>query len=295
MVLTILVFAVCFSSVTCLRISSSTSFDKIPNIVWVTGEWDSDSEKLSEIEENFEPTFRVQRGKEKESLDRRALQKFGKWTPLGSQIRYFSDDDMDASVRRISEMLNAKGIKDVDKAYFNLRPGAYRADLWRLMVLWAEGGVYLDANLKLVRKLEDWIDYSNDELVLVEDKGATCECHAYWNAMMAAAPRNEYLEFAIKDIVRKIDLHYYGKDPLSITGPSALGYALEKQSNFPKNVRVDLAWNVRDCVDINGTLVATKDDHLHNLDPSSHYGPLWQNRQVYCDQKGPRVDNGKCG
>lgn len=289
-----------------IDLSTSISSHKIPNIVWVTGEWDSDSETLSEIKGDLEPNLVRFQGNAK-SL---AIAKFGKWTPLGSQIRYFSDENMDESVRNISAMLDAKGIRGVDKAYFNLRPGAYRADLWRLMVLWAEGGVYLDANIKLESKLEEWIDYSNDELVLVKDdpKGFGVETYqnllvenggveptAYWNAMMAAAPRNGYLENAIKDIVSNIHGHHYGTNPLSITGPLALGTSFTSQSNFPKNVRVELQLKEGHVQDKNNKMIATKNENLHHeFDPTMHYDPMWRNHQVYCDEKGPEVDKGKC-
>merc|ERR1719424_703109 len=125
---------------------------------------------------------------------------YGNWAPIGSYIRYFTDEDMDDAVRKISTMLAGRGIKDVDKAYFNLRPGAFRADVWRLVQLWAEGGVYLDANINLTCSLNEWIDFSNDELVVVTDTGVR---DGIWNAMMAAEPRNQYIESAIAHISRQ--------------------------------------------------------------------------------------------
>lgn len=100
-----LLFAVCFSPVASLRMSSSFSSDKIPNIVWVTGEWDFDSNKLNEIEGDIQPELGKFQGNTKagrhfrslansqafqklarKHLDWQAFQKFGKWMPLGSQI-----------------------------------------------------------------------------------------------------------------------------------------------------------------------------------------------------------------
>ncbi|CAK0789287.1 unnamed protein product [Prorocentrum cordatum] len=199
---------------------------------------------------------------------------------------------MDDSVRKISMLLAAKGITDVDKAYFNLRPGAFRADVWRLMQLWAEGGVYLDANINLTHELTYWIDFSNDELVVVRDTGVK---DGIWNAMMAAEQGNQYLQNALADITSHILTHYYGTNPLAITGPIALGSSFMKDHRYPNGLRRELEWKGGK---VNNTktaeVVAQKDEKLHDKDPSKHYDPMWRHHQVYCDQKGPTPDNGKC-
>jgi hypothetical protein len=223
-------------------------------------------------------------------------QKFEKWAPVGSHIRYFTDVDMDLSVRNISKMLEVRGIGGVDHAYFNLRPGAFRADVWRLMQLWADGGVYLDVNINLTRPLTDWIDFSHDELVIVTDTGVP---DGIWNAMMAAEQRNQYIERAIADITGHILQHYYGTNPLAITGPIALGLSVRFRPGYPRGLRRDLEWkdgkvtNVKES-DKDAAAVARKDETLHDKDPSKHYDPMWHNRQVYCDQRGPEPDRGKC-
>lgn len=225
---------------------------------------------------------------------------FSKWVPVGSYIRYLTDADMDNDVRNISKMLVAKGITDLEDSYFNLRPGAFRADVWRVMKLWAEGGVYLDANINLTRKLNDWINFSSDHLVVVRDRGAQlgiAGSYGYWNGMMAAEPHNKYLEHAISHIAGQLRKHYYGVNALAITGPVALGLAFRNVSvtGFPQGLRVPLDWQRGKVIDITTrAVIATKDQALHDKDPSKYYEPLWRHKQVYCDEKGPEPDNGKC-
>lgn len=288
-----LVILVCVPLSAALRQTSHTSGPseapgKIPKIIWVTGEWSPGSTEVShEVAHNLGRPIR-----KSEDVRWQTENKFGKWVPLGSYIRYFTNVNMDMSVKNISKMLDSRGIRGVDKAYFNLRPGAFRADVWRLLVLWAEGGVYLDANINLKCSLRSWIDFSKDELVLVQDGGVE---KGYWNAMMAAAPQNRYIEQAIKDIVEHIQKHYYGQNPLSITGPIALSSSFRKQSRFPKDVRIQLLWKDRKVMNKTGKIMATKDEKIHyGFNPSKHYDPMWHHRQVYCDQAGPEPDYGRC-
>jgi hypothetical protein len=294
-----LLFASCFQAGPALSPSPSTprslgDKDNIPKLIWVTGQWKSDS---AEVKDHMAKNIGDQPLEQRADAVRAQIQSYyAKWAPIGSFIRYLTDEDMDDSVRNISQMLAGAGIADVEKAYFNLRPGAFRADVWRLMQLWADGGVYLDANINLTHPLTDWIDFSQDELVLVTDTGVP---NGIWNAMMAAEQRNQYIERAIADITGHILQHYYGTNPLAITGPIALGLSVRSRPGYPRGLRRDLEWkggkvtNVK-ASDKDAAVVARKDEKLHDKNASKHYDPMWRHRQVYCDQKGPEPDNGKC-
>jgi len=268
---------------------SPQDLDKIPKFIWVTGQWKSDS---AEVKDQMAKNIGDQPlEKRATKFQAQAEEYFARWAPIGSYIRYFTDEDMDDSVRNISTMLAGRGINDVDKAYFNLRPGAFRADVWRLMQLWAEGGVYLDANVNLTCGLNDWIDFSKDELVVVTDTGV----NGIWNAMMAAEPGNQYIESAITDITRHILAHYYGANPLAITGPIALGLALRARQGYPHGLRNELEWKGGNVTNTQTkAVVASKDETLHDKNASKHYDPMWRAHQVYCDQRGPDPDHGKC-
>jgi hypothetical protein len=262
---------------------------QIPKKIWVTGQWSSDSEEVNaEITKNIgdpivEKRAAIQRGQVEAY--------FARWVPVGSYVRYFTDQDMDSDVRAISEMLAPKGIRDMEKLYSNLRPGAFRADVWRVLKLWAEGGVYLDANINLTRKINDWINFSSDGLVIVRDTGVV---NGYWNAMMASAPKDDYLLHAVMLIRRHLSAHYYGSTPLAITGPTALYKAFRAQAGFPRGIRLDLEWKGGKVLNKAGEVMARKDGALHDHDPSRHYDPMCRHHQVYCDQKGPNPDNGMC-
>jgi len=54
---------------------------------------------------------------------------------------------MDESVFQISKKLEMIGFNGTYEAFKMLRPRAFRADLWRLLILWDQGGVYIDNKL----------------------------------------------------------------------------------------------------------------------------------------------------
>merc|ERR1719161_2751193 len=153
---------------------------------------------------------------------------------------------MEESVYKLSKMLKDRGVTDYAfSAYSNLSPGAYRADLWRYMVLWAEGGVYLEG--------------------------------------------------VIKGVVERIRNHQYGRSPIDVTGPQALYQELEKQGpEYKKHLRCDLKFTPPIKHERYGHLEnkkgkrlhTTKDNLLHHFwKDSVHYGYLWSNHLVYCDEQ----------
>ena len=52
--------------------------------------------------------------------------------------------------------LAAAGVPGAAKAFETLRPGAFKADLWRYAILWGCGGIYVDSKMRLV---SDWADF----------------------------------------------------------------------------------------------------------------------------------------
>ena len=50
-----------------------------------------------------------------------------------------------------------------------LRPMSFRSDFFRLAVLWAHGGLYVDDKMLLTVPLSECIDLENDKIVLPRD------------------------------------------------------------------------------------------------------------------------------
>mmetsp|Transcript_4382 Transcript_4382/g.14865 ORF Transcript_4382/g.14865 Transcript_4382/m.14865 type:complete len:143 (-) Transcript_4382:1590-2018(-) len=76
----------------------------------------------------------------------------------GAKVQYYNEDAMLAAMKEWSALLEEEtGVAGAWEAFNNLRPGAYKVDLWRYLLLWAQGGVYLDCDLELQTPISMWL------------------------------------------------------------------------------------------------------------------------------------------
>lgn len=106
---------------------------------------------------------------------------------------------------------------DVLEAYDNLIPGAYKADLWRLCVLFINGGIYIDIKFGCINGFR-LIELTENEH-FVKDRPP----NSIYNALMSCRRGNQFLLQSIRQIVYNVKNRYYGVHPLSPTGPMMLG------------------------------------------------------------------------
>jgi len=207
-------------------------------------------------------------------------------SPKDSEYVYFNDSAQKASAKEISLALEQVGIYGAYDAYAMLRPGAFRADLWRYMALWWWGGVYLDDKVKPVRPLSDWVDFDQDQLALTR---GFYNC-SYWNGMMAASPRNALLLEVIERVIGNVQHRFYGWNPLEITGPWLLFNVVNDSKADLSHMRaVAIFANTSiDRVDTEDLTLAEHEESIHS-DTKEHsdYDALWWAKAVYCDEPGP--------
>lgn len=268
----------------------------------MTGRWNRDNKnELTKAFKNLEPALTFAESSASGDLaqgraegQKKAEQAFLAWAPPGTEVRYNDNAAMEEAVQEISSELESEGVHGVSKAFHSLRAGSFRADLWRLLVLWSHGGVYLDVNLIMQKKLTDIIDFEKDKMVMVDDTGIPPQCRkhgiAFWNAMMASTARNKYVLAAIKAVVQNIERHSYDWcDMTGMTGPTALGNAIGAFPEFRKDIRIEYEWRnpfVRK-IGKNDDMLCHKDESLHYFLTDKHYTKLWSSRSIYCDEKGP--------
>lgn len=111
-------------------------------------------------------------------------------------------------------------------AYDRLEDGAAQADLWRLFVLWREGGVYMDFDASLVQPL--------DEIIADRDEVRVWNRKRYTNYFMATVPGNPVYEKLIEAVISQIEQHDGGEMPrvFYATGPGALETVLDSLPPF---------------------------------------------------------------
>jgi Glycosyltransferase sugar-binding region containing DXD motif len=230
------------------------------------------------------------------------------FTPHNMEIHVFNDTSMTQSSKLIDqELKRLANVTGAWESYQLLRPWAYRADLWRLMILWSEGGIYLDGKMKLHVPIESWAALAQEEeLSLCLDHFDQWKPTArqgqptpiFYQAVISARKRSPILLETIKMIIENVSNRYYpstsdGIPPqqswlgsLAITGPVVIGLAVTK---FPENTyRRELKLRPR-----TGIHQAGKEGMIMSRDLDEHkkvhqqggafYYDLFKEHAVYCD------------
>ena len=108
---------------------------------------------------------------------------------------------------------------DVAYSFDKLKPGAYKADLWRYCVLYIHGGIYLDIKYKCVDNFK--LLYLTDQEYWVRDRKMLV--NGIYQALMVNLPKNPVLLNAINGIVKNCKNNVYTRaTSLCVTGPGHL-------------------------------------------------------------------------
>jgi mannosyltransferase OCH1-like enzyme len=103
------------------------------------------------------------------------------------------------------------------EAYNKLKPTAYKADLFRVCVLYKMGGCYFDSKQINRTPLREFIN-ENQDLILCKD----AIWFSLYNAFLISSPNNLIIKKVIDSIILNIEKKYYGKCALCPTGPCLL-------------------------------------------------------------------------
>lgn len=216
--------------------------------------------------------------------------------PSYTQI-YFDDDDcrdfiMDNFPEYILE-------------YDILIPTAFKADLWRLLVIYKYGGIYNDIGHKYITSIDKIVTEKDIMIFCIDDVNAPLI--GIHNAFFASYPKSDIIKHLIKTIITNIRNRSYGIDPLSITGPHAWAVGINEylnkniNSKFKRGIEIDnwgnqitfvefIAYKWKDprnhIINTRGTkCILSKFPDYYNImyDKRNvlHYGELWHSRQVY--------------
>lgn len=241
-------------------------------------------------------------------VNHRLVEHNANFTPHDMEIHIFNDTSMTYSSKLIDqELKQVANVTGAWEAYQLLRPWAYRADLWRLMILWSEGGVYLDGKMKLHAPIEPWAALAQEEEMSLcfdhVDQWKPTERQGkptpiFYQAVMSARKRSPILLETIKVIIDNVSKRYYpatsdGFLPkeswlgsLAISGPVVLGLAVVK---FPENTyRRELKLNPEIGIHQAGKqgIVMSRDIDEHqkvHTHGGTFYYDLFKEHAIYCD------------
>ena len=116
---------------------------------------------------------------------------------------------------------------DILTAYDTLKPGAYKADLWRLCILYIYGGIYADIKLNCINNFKFIALTEKEHFILdrplffynIWKKGQI----GLYNALLVAKPKNEFLLICINKISENVKNKNYSYSRFYPTGPGLLG------------------------------------------------------------------------
>jgi len=164
--------------------------------------------------------------------------------------------------------------KDVVWAFDKLKPGAYKADLWRYCVLYIHGGVYLDIKMKSINKFK--LIRLTEREYFPQDR--FCDnTYGIWQGLLVCLPKNEVLRQSIKLVCQNVKNNLYGVSALAITGPHMICKFIDIADIQNSPIRFDIESNdtSSSLLYFNGELILRnyneyRNDSIYSIN-KSHY------------------------
>jgi hypothetical protein len=193
---------------------------------------------------------------------------------------------------------------DILTAYDTLKSGAFKADLWRLCVLYINGGIYADIKFNCINNFKF--------IALTEREHFALDMHHSWkegeigliNGLIVAKPKNEFLLRCINKISENVKNKYYGIMCLYPTGPGLFGEQYIKilrenestmEAELEKlNLCLDVSMGKEQIIFNNVAILEYYKEYRdeQNLFAKTlHYGELYDLKQIYNDTVEPLNNN----
>ncbi len=167
-----------------------------------------------------------------------------------------------------------------------LIPGAYKADLWRYCILYKFGGIYLDIKYYTINgfKLIAFTEHNHfcNDFNVTRDNGIITQKSGVYNALMVSVPENPIFLNCIHRIIYHVRNRFYGKNPLSPTGPQLLKHFF--------NIQQRTNWKLfflrgRNAIRYGPHFILEyypnyRNEQIHNQ-KTKHYHVLWHNKNIY--------------
>lgn len=208
----------------------------------------------------------------------------------GYEVRYYSDSEAEKFVQ--------ENFPEYLDDYKTLVPGAYKADLLRLLLLYKYGGVYNDIGHVYLKPISKFIS-QNESLLVCKDEGlSNLPSYYLHNAIIASVPGHPLIKKGIDVITENIHNRFYGNNALEPTGPGAFGKAFNlhfgrkeeepiQSGMFSEDVKIILHHGERSITDTDEVqIINTKFDNYYEIVypgglNKEYYGDLWSQRKIY--------------
>lgn len=191
---------------------------------------------------------------------------------------------------------------DIYLAYQRLIPLAFRADLWRLCMLYDNGGIYVDAHTKPYASIDYILDgcIRNPNQYFVATLDPPQAYGGIHNGFICCSPRHPFIKACIDLIVENVSKKVYSYDSLGVTGPLCLKKAVNRYLGQKLNNDFFSGWNEYGDMSFylykfnygplhyiykDNTIILSKKHCILTwfkcMFNNKNYTPLWENREIY--------------
>jgi len=185
------------------------------------------------------------------------------------KFKYYSDKDIRKYIYKVDEELLW--------FYDKLIPGAYKADLFRYIVLYNEGGFWNDLTQLHTEPLDSFVKKNVDLYIPIIFNGIAIH-------FIGSKPKHPIFLNAINKIKKNIKTNYYGINKYDVTGPYLLGKILidEKYPYYS-----NLYNKCYDGLFLEDKLIVINHSHWHRDELYSEnsnnksYSTLWHEKCIY--------------
>ena len=176
--------------------------------------------------------------------------------------------------------------------YNEIIPSAFKADIFRLVILYKYGGIYIDAGIELINSnfLKELI--SNNNLILCYDRPEFFGKYDIYNALMISNKNNKFILALLNNIKERILNFQYGSGTFDITGPTRVG--LFYKDYFGKYCKIGQRFKHIFILKVNNKLNIVYKNNLiakpkirdnlgksENLVSTQHYTTAWSEKKVF--------------
>jgi hypothetical protein len=145
---------------------------------------------------------------------------------LNPEYEYKLYDDLDC--RKF--LLDNFGVNYAN-AFDSLIPGAFKCDFWRYAVLYVNGGVYLDMDIKPLYGFRDILLDTDEFLSVADQKNGIDRITGIYQAFIACRPKHPILLYSLNLTFANIVTRRLSVNTLDISGPTVMGNAFNLYFN----------------------------------------------------------------
>lgn len=132
---------------------------------------------------------------------------------------------------RVDHFVEEEFGQEVFSLFKRIDIGAAKADFFRYAILYKKGGIYLDIDSLIVKKLNDFI-LPGDKAIISLEKHLECFCQ--WALVFEAG--HPFLKKTLEIVIKNLNENKYPNDVHKMTGPTAYSYAIKECLNESSDI-----------------------------------------------------------